>query len=394
MTDPSSPAAARLRLAFVCAGDPLDMRTWSGTPAHMLQALRPHFDIVEVVTRPFPGWFLLLRRAVRRLTGGSIDLMWSKFWTSLVSKRMVKTFEKIDCDYIFAVAVTPLAAYLVSVKPTVFLSDTTQDLLSDYNPHRIRLAPWLKSSAASLETKSISGAEICFFPSDWARSSAIAAHGGKSERSITAPWGANLIADAITDPETRSATDWRLLFVGTDWLGKGGDIALATVAKMRQQGRNVQIDIVGSAPSSPHPTIEGVTFHGFLNKNEPGDRARLNALYRKADVFFLPTRFDALGIVFAEAASYALPSVSYETGGVPAMVVDQVTGILLKEGEGPAAFAEALTGLLADRDRYLRMCRAALKRSQSTLNWEAWGQRVADELDARRQAPGKASPSG
>jgi glycosyltransferase involved in cell wall biosynthesis len=383
MTDPSSQAGARLRLAFVCAGDPLDLRTWSGTPAHMLQALRPHFDIVDVVTRPFPGWFLLLRRAVRRLTGGSIDIMWSKFWTSRVSAKTVTALKNSDCDYVFAVAVTPIAAYVVSVKPTIFLSDATQELMSGYNPHHMRLAPWLKRSAASLESKSIAGAEVCLFPSNWATKSAIADHGGRPGQVIAAPWGANLIADSITKPETRSPTDWRLLFVGTHWYGKGGDIALAAVAKMRREGRNVQIDIVGSEPGTPHPKIEGVTFHGFLNKNLEADRARLNDLFRAADVFFLPTRFDALGIVFAEAASYALPAVSYDTGGVSAMVVDQETGLLLEEGSSADAFADALIGLLEDRERYLKMSHAALERSRSTLNWAAWGERVAGELAAR-----------
>ena len=383
MTDPPDQAEARLRLAFVCAGNPHDLRTWSGTPAHMLQALRPHFDIVDVVSRPFPAWFLLLRRAVRRLTGGSIDIMWSRFWTSRVSAKTVAMLENSQCDYVFAVAVTPIAAYLVSVKPTIFLSDATQALMSGYNPHHSRLAPWIKRSAKSLESDSIGGAEVCLFPSNWATSSAISHHGGRPEKVITAPWGANLIADSITQPEARSASDWRLLFVGTDWFGKGGDIALATVAKMRREGHNVQIDIVGSVPSTPYPKIDGVTFHGFLDKNLESDRTRLSTLFRAADVFFLPTRFDALGIVVAEAASYALPAVSYDTGGVSAMVIDQATGLLLKEGADADAFAVALTGLLEDRDRYLAMSHAALERSRSTLNWAAWGKRVAAELRAR-----------
>jgi glycosyltransferase involved in cell wall biosynthesis len=388
MTEPSGQAAPRLRLAFICAGDPLDMRTWSGTPAHMLQTLRQHFDIVDVVTEPFPAWFIFLRRALRRLTGGAIDIMWSRFWTSRISAKAVTELVKSDCDYVFAVAVTPITAYVVSRKPTVFLSDATQSLMSGYNPHHIRLAPWLKRSAAALESESIGKAAVCLFPSNWAMLSAISDHGGRPDRVITAPWGANLVADSITDPDSRSATDWRLLFVGTDWYGKGGDTALAAVAKMRGEGRNVHIDIVGSAPT-PLRQIDGVTFHGFLNKNLEADRVRLNELFRAADVFFLPTRFDALGIVFAEAASYALPAVSYRTGGVPAMVVDQETGLLLEEGADADAFASALTGLLADRERYLKMSYAALQRSRNTLNWSAWGKRVAVELEARRRADRK-----
>jgi glycosyltransferase involved in cell wall biosynthesis len=352
----------------------------------MLEALRAHFEVVDVVREPFPSWFVFLRRVFRRLTGGGVDIVWSRFWASIVSAKVVKQLKKSECDYVFAVAVTPIAAHLVSVKPTVFVSDATQSLMSNYNPMHSNMTSWMKRSARILESTSISGAELCLFPSNWAMSSAIADHGAKAIDTIAVPWGANLVRDEISAPEERSATDWRLLFIGTDWDGKGGDIALATVAKMREQGRNVQIDIVGSEPATPPPTIEGVIFHGFLNKNNEGDRARLAELFRKADVFFLPTQFEALGIVFAEAASYALPSVTYDTGGISGMVVDQVTGILLKEGEGPGAFCDALTDLLSDRERYVSMCHAALQRSQKLLNWEAWSQRVADELNARHKS--------
>jgi len=360
----------------------------------MLEALRQHFDMVDVVRQPFPSWFVFLRRVFRRLTGGAVDIIWSQFWASLVSSKIVKRLKNSECDYIFAVAVTPIAAHLVSVKPTVFVSDATQSLMSNYNPMHSSLTPWLKRSARALENRSISEAEFCLFPSNWAMSSAIADHGGKPINTFAVPWGANLIPADISAPEKRSENDWRLLFVGTDWQGQGGEIALATVAKMREQGRRVEIDIVGSMPATPPPSIDGVTFHGFLYKNKESDRARLSELFRRADVFFLPTQFEALGIVFAEAASYAIPSVTYDTGGISGMVVDQVTGILIKEGEGADAFCEALTDLLTDRERYLGMCRAALQRSHAMLNWNAWAQRVADELNARRRPSREAAGQG
>jgi glycosyltransferase involved in cell wall biosynthesis len=103
-------------------------------------------------------------------------------------------------------------------------------------------------------------------------------------------------------------------------------------------------------------------------------------------MFFLLTRSEALGIVFAEAASYALPSVSYDTGGISAMVVDGETGRLAPEGSSAEVFADTLSGLMDDRETYLRMSNAALRRSEQTLNWPAWArdvrQRVAKAVGA------------
>ena len=77
----------RLRLAFVCAGDPFDLRTWSGTPSYMLEALEEHFDINLVVRDPFPAWFVFVRRVVRRLTAGRHrHWAWSAVPDSLIGR--------------------------------------------------------------------------------------------------------------------------------------------------------------------------------------------------------------------------------------------------------------------------------------------------------------------
>lgn len=349
----------------------------------MLQALQPHFDLVEVVERPFPAWFLLLRKVLRRLTGGSVDIIWTWRLVGFAAGKTIDTLVKADCDFVFAVAATPIAAHVVGRKPTVFVSDATQFLMSDYNPHHTAQSPWLKRSAGNLETRAISGARVALFPSNWAASSAVANHQGQAERVFTVPWGANLrTEERKAPPERAPGEDWRLLFIGVDWFGKGGDIAVEAISRMRAAGKRVSIDIVGSEPSTPPPQIDGVTFHGFLNKNDPADYQKLQSLFEQADLFFLPTRFDALGIVFAEAASYAIPAVSYATGGVPAMVLDGKTGILLEEGSTAEAFATAMTGLLEDPARYAAMSKAALEYSRSSLNWPAWGDRVAQILSA------------
>jgi glycosyltransferase involved in cell wall biosynthesis len=387
-------AARRVRLAFICAGDPEDVLTWSGTPLHMLHALQREFEVTTVIRRPWGFWSHLLRRAIRRLSGGAIDVYWWPKWTKLAAGRAITEITNSNCDVVFAVAITPICAELVKHRPTIFVSDATQASMVNYNPRHIALAPALKKTAAALESTCIQNAVFSLFPSDWASRSAIGDHGGARDRIVQVPWGANMLADEIVPPETRSADEWRLLFVGSNWQGKGGDIALDAVAEMRRRGHKVHLDVAGSSPPEPMQ-VEGVTFHGFLDKRNPADDARIKALFKTADVFFLPTRFDALGIVFAEAASYAVPSVSYRTGGVPSMVVDGATGVLLEEGAPAEAFAEALIKLLADRQKYVEMSYAAQAASRTRLNWDAWGTRVREEIEARlaAQAADKMSAS-
>jgi glycosyltransferase involved in cell wall biosynthesis len=380
--DSVGPGERRLSLAFISAGDPTNVLTWSGTPLHMLTALQNEFDVKLVVRRPWPFWFDFTRRAVRRLTGGAIDIYWWPAVSAWGAKRTIADVTASGCDITFAVAITPICAKLIEHGPTVFVSDATLASMANYYPRHKALAPWMKRCAAALETRCIQNARAALFPSKWASQSAVRDHGGSPDRVVQIPWGANLVAEEAVRPESRPEKAWRLLFVGAEWARKGGDIVLETVAEMRRRGYPVHIDVVGSAP--PNVTeVEGVTFHGFLDKNIPADNERIKALFASAHVFFLPTQFEALGIVFAEAASFALPAVSYRTGGVPSIVQDGETGVLLEEGASATAFADALIALLSDRRRYVRMSYAALAASRERLNWAAWAAGVRGMIEAK-----------
>lgn len=379
----------RLSLAFICAGDPTNVLTWSGTPLHMLTALENEFDVRLVVRGPWASWFDFARRAVRRLTGGAIDIYWWPAVSAYGARRTVAEVESSGCDIAFAVAVTPICAELIERVPTVFVSDATLASMANYYPRHKSLAPWLKRCAAALESRCIQEARAALFPSKWASQSAVRDHGGSPDRVMQIPWGANLVAEEAVRPEIRSEKQWRLLFVGADWSRKGGDIALAAIAEMRRRGYPVHLDVVGSAPPEP-VQMEGVTFHGFLDKNVPAEDEQIKALFADAHVFFLPTQFEALGIVFAEAASFAMPAVSYRTGGVPSIVEHDQTGVLLDEGASAIDFADALVALLSDRRRYVRMSYAALAASRERLNWAAWASGVREMVEKKLGVKGAA----
>lgn len=372
----------RLRAAFLCSGDPLSVRTWSGSPNHMLRALQERFAITQVIRRPFPRWFPFVRRLARFLSGGRRDIYWSPFWSSVATRATRRRLLADDCDIVIAAGASPVCAHFVQQKPTIFISDATFAAMQEYNPGFSRLNKRAKEAGASLETKAIENSIAALFPSEWAASSAKAHHHAAPDSTFVIPWGANFQPCQKVAPEERDPTCWRLLLVGVDWVGKGGDIAVQALNILRDRGFSVTLDIVGCAPSAPPPTIEGVEFHGFLSKNNPEQLARLHELYARSHLFVLPTQFEALAVVFAEAAAYGLPSVTYRTGGVATNVLHNVTGLMLPEKSPPEAFADAIEGILTQPRRYRRMCNNAIRYSREKLNWAAWAE-SAEEI-ARR----------
>ncbi len=74
---------------------------------------------------------------------------------------------------------------------------------------------------------------------------------------------------------------------------------------------------------------------------------RISTLLAAAAVFVLPSRQEGLGSVLLEAMAAGVPVVAASTGGIPEIVRDGSTGLLVPPGN-PAALADAVIRLLKD----------------------------------------------
>ncbi len=100
-----------------------------------------------------------------------------------------------------------------------------------------------------------------------------------------------------------------------------------------------------------------------------GDRVRwvgvldadvLRQLYRASDLYVWPAVKEAWGMAFLEAQAAGLPVVAGRSGGVPAIIADRETGLLVEEGNA-AAFADAVRTLLANAEMRAAMSHAAMR---------------------------------
>ena len=108
-----------------------------------------------------------------------------------------------------------------------------------------------------------------------------------------------------------------------------------------------------------------------------GARSDVPNLLAGFDLFALATRKEASGTVFVEAGAAGLPVIGTDVDGVPEMMQDGITGLLVPLGDS-AALTAALRKLLDDSELRSAMGRAGLQfcRKEGRFSAEAMVQRI------------------
>ncbi len=168
----------------------------------------------------------------------------------------------------------------------------------------------------------------------------------------------------------------KLLFVGGDFARKGGDLLLRW-AKETQVSAPWELHLVtrDTVPETP-----GVRVHHGVANNSPA----LVRLYQESDLLALPTRADCYSLVAMEAMSCGLPVVISNLGGIPEIVADGETGILLEPGDYDS-LVSALDSLVTDTSRRQAMGQAALTRARAHFNCRVNLGRILEAMKAAAQ---------
>lgn len=116
-------------------------------------------------------------------------------------------------------------------------------------------------------------------------------------------------------------------------------------------------------------------FTGFLAGEE------LSAAYASGDVFAFPSTSETLGFAALEAMASGVPVVAADAGGLPHVVHDGETGVLVPPGDA-VALATAIERLIADRRERERLALAGRAEAE---RW-SWGAATEDLVARYRQA--------
>ena len=154
------------------------------------------------------------------------------------------------------------------------------------------------------------------------------------------------------------------------------------VAAAHQFSPDVQLVLCAGAPDTPEIADEVRTAVAELARNRTGvfwiremlPIDSIREILSAATVFVCPSVYEPLGIVNLEAMACATAVVASDVGGIPEVIADGITGLLVRyDADDPAGYqtglAEAVNELVADPARAKRYGRAGRLRCIEEFSW-------------------------
>lgn len=186
--------------------------------------------------------------------------------------------------------------------------------------------------------------------------------------------GTSVLAELGVDPTRPVAA-----FVGRITRQKG---VAHLVAAAHRFDPEIQLVLCAGAPDTPEIAAEVSAAVQDLARARSGvfwvremlPVSKIREILSAADVFVCPSVYEPLGIVNLEAMACATAVVASDVGGIPEVVADQTTGLLVHYDPSDvrdfeARLAAAVNGLVAEPDRAAQFGRAGRQRCIDEFSW-------------------------
>lgn len=219
----------------------------------------------------------------------------------------------------------------------------------------------LRSAVARIWRLFLDGVTLFAVLSPFQRERLIAA-GFASERIVVIP---NMVGSNGAEPLLGEY----VAYVGRVSHEKGVETLVAAAA----QCPDIPFKIAGSTSRMPRIASEAPANVAFLGHVEG---AKLNSFYRNSRIVVLPSRcLETFGLSLAEAMSHGKPVVASRIGGVPSIVQDDVTGLLVEPGN-VSELAERIRTLWARPELCRTMGQAGRARALKEYSPERYYERL------------------
>jgi glycosyltransferase involved in cell wall biosynthesis len=299
------------------------------------------------------------------LSGPRMTLAYRRFLRPLIGGRF--PLDRFDCVHIMTQQRALLVPELAGRSPTKFV--VNMDATAAAWRREFGGTAWPLDPERRLERRIFRAADAIACWSRWSAGSLEEDYGIERSkmfmyrpcvRSTPPPGGA------------REPGPVRIIFIGNDWVRKGGPRLLEW--HQRHWRDEAEVHVCSSA--APAERLTNVVFHGAT------PHAKLiREILPRMDLCVIPTWRDTLLIAAQEAQAYGLPVVSSRMAGIPDIVRHGETGYLLEAGDADG-FVAAVGSLIRDSALRARMAAATRAHAAANLSHEIWHRHLVDQIIA------------
>lgn len=374
-----------MKIAYI--ENPLDHSRLSnrgGVSTYIIKSLRESGAIVlPVQATKLPKILFVLKAYEKVLSLFGIKYQYRRNPRLLkaIAKNINQRIERIDVDAIVSFGSLPIS-YLHNSLPKYIWTDGVFENLLDYYGYYKNLSKTAIDNGKEAEYKGLSKARGIFFCSEFARSTAEKYYSDFSDKFYIAPFGANQdIENTKNDIEKyisqKQYDKIRLLFIGYNWAGKGGDKVVDIVRQLTKRGVKISLDVIGVGGAKNTDNLD-INFHGRLNKSKNEDREIINDLLKSSHFLTLLSDYEQYGHVVCEASAYGLPTISTITGGLTEIVHNDINGQKFEINTHIDVICDYIQHISRDKQRYENLCRTSFGEYQNSLNWNSGAKIIMD----------------
>lgn len=150
---------------------------------------------------------------------------------------------------------------------------------------------------------------------------------------------------------------------------KGLDVLVDAASQVVRRFPDARFQLVGSGPELGSITARAAAAGLGDRLACLGARDDVPSLLAESDIFVLPSRSESLPNSVLEAMASGLPIVASAVGGIPEVIEDGRTGVLVPAGD-PHALAEALGRVMADASFASRLGAAARAEAEARYSFD------------------------
>ena len=275
-----------MKISYVTTYDALDIHNWSGlgySIGKMLVDQNAEIDYIGNLQTQVNLTLKLKRRAYQLFSKKGFDISREP----IIAKQYAKQVQmrlNTNSDVVFSPGSIPIAL-LETKKPKVFYTDATfAGMLGFYDSFSNLCSETIKHGNY-LEKVALETSNLIIYSSDWAAKTAIDNYSIEPNKIKVVPFGANMVSKrSLNDIKdiinNRSSQTLNLLFIGVDWIRKGGDLAVNITKELNNLGIRTILHVVGIKKLPCENVPNFIVNHGFISKNSKGGIEKIEQLFK------------------------------------------------------------------------------------------------------------------